>query len=119
MITRLYVKRSIAAAHYLPDYDGSCGHLHGHTWVIEVWIEGPADPTTGMVVDFREVKEIIDYCDHQTLNLVLPEGFLPPTAENLARYFYGAISCSVQVRVWESENCYAECRSERRRFDAF
>jgi len=62
-------------------------HLHGHTWKVEVWLEGEVDPETGMVVDFGEVKYQIDLLDHTTLNWVLPVEFLPPTAENLVKYF--------------------------------
>lgn len=108
MNVKLYLKRKIAAAHYLPDYEGDCSKMHGHTWLIEVWLEGRIHQTAGMLVDFRAVKRIIDTCDHCILNDVLPEGYQPPTAENLAAYFLDAIPYSVKVRVWESDEAYAE-----------
>lgn len=108
MKVKLYLKRKIAASHYLPDYAGDCSKMHGHTWLVEVWLEGPVNPTTGMLVDFRLVKNIIDTCDHCTLNDVLPEEYLPPTAEHLALYFLDTIPYAVKVRVWESDNCMVE-----------
>lgn len=104
----LYLKRKFAAAHYLPNHPGKCLNLHGHTWLVEVWIEDNIDPETGMVVDFGEVKHQIDLLDHTTLNYVLPQEFLPPTAENLVLYFLKVIPKAYRVRVWESDDAYAE-----------
>lgn len=108
MNMKLYLRRKIAAAHFLPDYEGPCRNLHGHTFLIEVWLEGRLFHTTGMLVDFRLVKRTIDTCDHCILNDVLPDLYLPPTAEHLAQYFLHAIPYSVKVRVWESDDAYAE-----------
>ena len=108
MNVRLYIKRKIAAAHYLPGYPGACSQMHGHTFEAHIKLEGPVDLGTGMVVDFKKIKNIIDRCDHCILNEVLPKGFLPPTAENLALYFLYEIPLCVSVRVWESESCFAE-----------
>ena len=105
---KLYLKRKFAAAHYLPDHPGKCRNSHGHTWLAEVWLEGKIDPKTGMVVDFDEVKRVIDTCDHCRLNDVLPQKYLPPTAENLVKYFLEHIREAYRVRVWESEDAYAE-----------
>jgi len=104
---QIYLKRKFAAAHYLPDHP-KCGHMHGHTYLVEVWMEEEVDPQTGMAVDFGEVKEIIDFLDHTTLNDVLPPEYLPPTAENLVKYFLENIPAAYKVRVWESSDAYAE-----------
>ena len=103
----LYIRRKFAAAHFLPGHP-KCGGMHGHTWTVEVWLEGDVDPKTGMVVDFGDAKRVIDTCDHVTLNDVLPEEFQPPTAENLVKYFLEYIHSAYRVRVWESDNAYAE-----------
>lgn len=108
MKVKLYVKRKIAAAHFLPGYDGPCSRMHGHTWLIEVWLEGEVDLETGMVVDFKRVKNRIDAFDHCVLNEQLPEDYLPPTAENLAMFLLDYVPYAVRVRVWESEDAYAE-----------
>ena len=107
-MTQLYLKRKFAAAHYLPDHLGKCKYLHGHTWKVEVWMEGEVDPKTGMLVDFGEAKKAIDYLDHTSLNESLPLDYLPPTAENIVLYLLERIPFAYRVRVWESENSYAE-----------
>lgn len=48
------------AAHLLPGYDGPCGNLHGHSYKIEVTVEGLQDlDYYGMVLDFNFLKEAI------------------------------------------------------------
>ena len=103
----LYINRKISAAHYLPEYEGKCSQLHGHTWKIEVWLHGEIQ-SNGMVVDFREVKDVIDALDHKCLNDILPN----PTAENLAMYLLKRVPCCRKVRVWESDDAYAEVSGE-------
>ena len=47
-------------AHVLPNYPGGCGNLHGHTYKIEVTVEGPQDfDQWGMVLDFNTLKTIL------------------------------------------------------------
>lgn len=105
----LYIRRKFAAAHYLPGHP-KCGAVHGHSFLVEVWMEGDVDPKTGMVIDFGEAKYWIDLLDHPgaALNDVLPEEFQPPTAENLVLYFLHYIPKAYRVRVWESSDAYAE-----------
>lgn len=48
-------------AHLLPGYDGGCGNLHGHSYKIEVTVEGPKDQNNfGMVMDFKDLKKAIN-----------------------------------------------------------
>lgn len=102
---KLYVKRKISAAHFLPRHKGKCAKTHGHTWTIEVWLEGKLDLKEGMLIDFGVVKNTIDRYDHSMLNDLMRKD---PTAENLAVLFVLAIPHAMRVRVWESEDCYAE-----------
>ena len=39
-------------AHLLPNYNGPCKNLHGHRGKMRVYVKGPVDPETGMVMDF-------------------------------------------------------------------
>lgn len=59
------------ASHRLPFHGGKCARLHGHSWVLEVELEGPLDPSTGFVVDFADIKSavqpVIDELDHRHL----------------------------------------------------
>ena len=65
-------------------------HGHGHTYGLEVTVEGPIDPETGWVMDFgdlkRQVREkIVSRLDRRHLNFDVD--FLRgvnPTAENIA-----------------------------------
>ena len=47
-------------AHLLPSYPGGCGNLHGHTYKIEVTLEGVPDQSQfGFVMDFKKLDAII------------------------------------------------------------
>ena len=65
-------------------------HGHGHNYVVEVSLEGEPDPVTGMVMDLKELKEILqrevlDVYDHRFLNYEVPPfDRVVPTAENIA-----------------------------------
>lgn len=82
-------KFTFEAAHQLPNHDGKCKNLHGHSYVLEVTVSGPviqSGPKEGMIMDFKDLsvivdREIINQWDHQYLNDVLP---FVTTAENLA-----------------------------------
>lgn len=52
-------------AHMLEDHQGLCKNLHGHTYKMEVTVAQengdliPTGPSRGMVVDFKDLKEIV------------------------------------------------------------
>lgn len=113
----LVVKRvSFCAAHFLPNYEGNCSNIHGHTWKVDVGVEGPIHRKSGMVIDFKVLKEflepILEDFDHNCLNGLIPN----PTAENIAVYILKLMKAQVVgvkfIRVWESETSYAEVSSE-------
>jgi 6-pyruvoyltetrahydropterin/6-carboxytetrahydropterin synthase len=70
--------------------DDANPHGHGHNYVLEVTLEGDPDPVTGMVVDLKHVKrvledEIVQPMDHRHLNHEVPPfDRTVPTTENLA-----------------------------------
>lgn len=52
-------------AHALDGHDGLCQHIHGHSYVLEVCLIGkpdpnPQSPKQGMVMDFADLKGIIN-----------------------------------------------------------
>src|SRR5690348_16933934 len=63
---------------------------HGHNYVVEVTLRGEPDPVTGMVLDLKRLKdilqrEILDCYDHRFLNHEVPPfDTVIPTAENVA-----------------------------------
>ena len=107
-ITKIF---TFDSAHKLPWHKGKCKNLHGHTYKLEVTVEGPLNED-GIVVDFGEVKkvvkkEILDKYDHKYLN----DFFDNPTAEIMAKDFYDVLKLDlkiVRLRLWETPNSYAE-----------
>lgn len=78
------------AAHFL-DHDPNArpyARLHGHSFTMEVEIEGAPGEETGWVVDFGDVAEALDEIhealDHRLLNEV--EGLERPTLENICQW---------------------------------
>jgi 6-pyruvoyltetrahydropterin/6-carboxytetrahydropterin synthase len=59
------------ASHVLPHHKGKCSNLHGHSWKLTVYVRGPVDEETGMVVDYGDIKTciqpIVDELDHAHL----------------------------------------------------
>lgn len=103
-------------AHQLTDsYSQECQRIHGHSYRCEVTFEGDIDFTTGMILDFKKIKEIlqtiVDKYDHTFFNKDLFEG-LNPTAENMAKDIFAIVyhrSLLVKrVRLWETDTCYVD-----------
>lgn len=115
---QIFVRTKFSAAHYLPNYEGACQQMHGHTWKVELGISGDKLNEQGMLFDFSLIKgRIKSLFDHQTLNDI--SGLADyPTAENLAQFITNHINRDlsllprhlnvISVRVWESDDCYAE-----------
>lgn len=102
---------------------GKCNNPngHGHNYVLEVTVGGEADPETGMVLDLKELKEIMEReimerMDHRFLNYEVPElaGQIP-TCENLAALIWKLLEPKIskgqlaRVRLWESPDLYVDC----------
>lgn len=52
-------------AHALFEYDGICRNIHGHTYGLEITLIGkvrqkPGSPKDGMVIDFHDLKMLVD-----------------------------------------------------------
>lgn len=84
---RIVKSMNFDAAHFL-DHDPDArpyARLHGHSFVMNVEIEGEPGADTGWVVDFGDVAEALqalhDELDHRLLNEV--EGLERPTLENI------------------------------------
>lgn len=102
------------AAHQLPNVPSShrCSRLHGHSYRVEVEIEGPVDPRTGWVVDFFDVEAALSGLDldHRLLNEI--PGLENPTVENLCRWIWDRVRLAKlsAVRVYETPFSWAEYR---------
>jgi len=103
------------ASHWLPNHS-KCGQIHGHTYKVNIAVEATPDINTGMVIDFHDLKNIvnpvIDVLDHDCINKYIRL----PTAENIALWIakkinkallsYGVVLHS--VKVWETPTCCAK-----------
>ena len=88
----IFKKITIEAAHRLPHCPPGhkCARLHGHSFQIEIHVQGPVDEQFGWVVDFADIKTafapLYEQLDHHYLNEV--PGLENPTSENLARWIW-------------------------------
>jgi 6-pyruvoyltetrahydropterin/6-carboxytetrahydropterin synthase len=102
---------------------GKCNnpHGHGHNYTLEVTVAGEPDPVTGMVLDLKELKEILEReimqrMDHRFLNYEVAElkGQIP-TCENVARVIWNLLEPRIprgrlhRVRLYESADLFADC----------
>lgn len=105
------------AAHSLPDHEGKCRRLHGHTYTLEVSVEGSLQsdgPAAGMVMDFSDLateisRLVIEPLDHTHLNEIFD---FVPTAEALAVWAFGVLKGAglpvTRLRLWETPTSFAE-----------
>jgi 6-pyruvoyltetrahydropterin/6-carboxytetrahydropterin synthase len=103
------------SAHQLLGYDGPCARVHGHTYTLEVEIQGGKLNHLGMLIDCYDVKKhlklIVDQIDHYHLNDLEPFKTVNPTAENIATWIFEQISEKLNtdnlrvnaVTLWETE----------------
>ncbi len=126
-------------AHAIHGYEGACKNIHGHSYELHVSVcaaNGNRDyiPAPGFVVDFSEIKKIvnktvIEKFDHK---LVLSETFLSvnpsfalqenlvswqmePTVENMLVFMMKNLSAHfpaslllAALKLYETKNSYAE-----------
>ena len=95
---------------------------HGHNYVLEVSLEGEPDAVTGMVMDLKELKEIlmrhvVEPYDHRFLNYEVPPfDHVVPTTENIARDIWQRLEPHLtdslrrlhNVRVYETPDLYVD-----------
>lgn len=138
MHLRLTKEFNFEMAHALTGYDGKCKNIHGHSYRLFVTVEGkpitdPSSPKRGMVVDFGDLKKIVNECVVEPLDHAfviasnspfnIPQ--LPtnktvvvkfqPTCENLLTYFAQLLQPRMpqevvlySLRLYETATSYAE-----------
>ncbi len=110
------VQQTFAAGHSLRNYKGKCENVHGHNYKVDVTFRGEKLDATGLLVDFVEVKrlmnKVVDYLDHRYINELKPFDEINPSAENMAKFFYDEIAAGLgeggvarigEVKVWETD----------------
>jgi len=100
---------------------------HGHNYIVEVAIEGEPEPVTGMILDLKHLKDILEarvlsVYDHRLLNReVEPFDRIVPTVENMAIDIWNRLEPHIDstgrarlfsVRVHETNELFVEYRGE-------
>jgi len=95
-------------------------HGHGHNYLLQVTVKGEVNPVTGMVLDLKELKEILerevmDAMDHRFLNHEVPAFQMAiPTTENIAIEIWRRLSPRIttgtlhQVRLYETDDLFVD-----------
>ena len=129
---------TFCAGHRLLGHEGKCQNLHGHNYVLEVYVTGQEQDEIGRILDFKLLKQRVngwldEHWDHtfvpwreddnglQAIRASEPHRIYEldtnPTAENMAIHFLedvcpkileGSGARAYKVRLWESEETYAE-----------
>jgi 6-pyruvoyltetrahydropterin/6-carboxytetrahydropterin synthase len=130
--------------HAIDGYDGICKYIHGHSYVLHVTVttreagDQPLPPP-GFVIDFKELKKIVNErviskLDH---SLILSERYVEkypnikqepnlkiwpyePSAENILYFIKTELQGSfsenyeiVRLRIWETSDSFAEWENDR------
>jgi 6-pyruvoyltetrahydropterin/6-carboxytetrahydropterin synthase len=107
---KIGIRTHIDSAHCIPEHE-TCAEMHGHTYTVELTIEGEKGKGD-MVMDFMELKKILkdvlkDY-DHRVLNDIIDV----PTCENLTEDIRAKLEAKIDMpfvlRVWEGKNKWVE-----------
>jgi 6-pyruvoyltetrahydropterin/6-carboxytetrahydropterin synthase len=110
--TRVTCTFTFEAAHRLAWHPGKCRNLHGHSYRLDVSVEGPLD-TNGIVLDFDTLQDVVhinvvDVWDHRDLNEVLDN----PTAELLAQRAWELLTDAgldlAALRLWETTDSWVD-----------
>jgi 6-pyruvoyltetrahydropterin/6-carboxytetrahydropterin synthase len=105
----------VEAAHRLPNVPAGhkCARLHGHSFVIQIYVRGAVGAESGWVIDFADLKTAFqpfyDQLDHNYLNEV--EGLENPTSENFAIWIWERLEPRLPTlsKVIVRETCTSGC----------
>ena len=99
MRARLTKDYRFEAAQTLPKVPDThkCGKMHGHSFLIEISIEGEVNPDTGWIYDHAEISKamnpLVELLDHAYLNEI--PGLENPTIELMAAWFWQKLAPQV------------------------
>jgi 6-pyruvoyltetrahydropterin/6-carboxytetrahydropterin synthase len=91
-VFEICVEAQFSAAHSLAGYHGNCMQVHGHNWIVEVFVRCRELNDIGIGIDFRNVRQairdIIKNVDHSYLNEHPEFKDTNPSSENIARFLF-------------------------------
>lgn len=116
MKVRLEKKFRFEAAHWLPRVPEGhkCRRMHGHSFMVDVIVEGDVNPDTGWLVDFADLTQawqpLHEQLDHFCLNDV--SGLENPTSENLCLWIWQRLKPVLPglTEVIVHETCTSSCQ---------
>ncbi|HEY8902892.1 MAG TPA: 6-carboxytetrahydropterin synthase QueD [Chthoniobacterales bacterium] len=96
MRARLTKDFRFESAQTLPNVPAThkCGRMHGHSFLVEISVEGEVNPATGWIYDHAEISRamdpIVELLDHAYLNEV--PGLENPTIELMAGWLWSKLA---------------------------
>ncbi len=139
MKIRLTKEFRFEMSHALDQYQGLCRNLHGHSYklfvtVIGEYVKNPQSNSSGMVLDFKRVKELVEnsvindfdhsvvlYKNSKFANVIKETDTkmimfdCQPTCENLIMEFHDRITKVLpegiklaKIKLYETETSFAE-----------
>lgn len=111
----IYKEFIFEAAHLLPNVPEGhkCGRLHGHSFMVRIYVKGNVGSNTGWIIDFSDIKSafkpIYNQLDHYYLNEI--PGLENPTSENLAIWIWEQLKSKLPElsKVEIKETCTSGC----------
>ncbi len=103
MRVRLTHEFRLESAHSLPHVPQhhKCRRVHGHTFEIEIHVEGEVDERSGWLLDYASLHDafapVREALDHRLLNEV--PGLENPTSEQMARWIWERLAPSLPLLV--------------------
>ena len=115
MHVRLSKSFGFEAAHWLPCFPEGhkCRRMHGHSFRVDVIVEGELDPSVGYLIDFADIKRATEplerALDHRCLNEI--EGLENPTSEMVAAWIWARLKPALPMlsEIVVHETCTSTC----------
>jgi len=103
------------SAHSLANCKNKCSNLHGHTYRLQVSVNGNINKN-GMVMDFSDLKKIVNegvvsILDHCYLNKLIKQ----PTAENISIWIWNKLKNKLklcEIKLWETPSSFVSYRGD-------
>jgi len=116
MNVRLVHEFKFESAHFLPKVPPGhkCQRTHGHSFRVELSLDGPVNPDTGWFIDFGDIYDawapLHKQLDHNLLNDLA--GLENPTSENLSKWIWDHLKPTLpslsRVTLWETSDARCE-----------
>jgi 6-pyruvoyltetrahydropterin/6-carboxytetrahydropterin synthase len=120
MHVRLTKDYSFEAAHTLPHVPigHKCARMHGHSFQVEISVEGEIDPHQGWLMDHSDISSVMEpilkELDHAYLNDI--SGLENPTFEVLAGWIWEKLApilpCLAEIVIHETPTARCSYRGQ-------